>query len=803
MYDLGNYFHIDLNKLKMNNAQVVQGKCFRISILTDRLIRLEYNKEGIFNDFATSLVISREFDRPECNIRQDANFLEITTKYFKLEYSKETPFKGSSVNPIKNLKISLNGTEQFWYYGHPEVRNYFGSNNVLEKNREESKNKGMYSLEGFVSFDDSNTLRLNELGTIMSPNPNSVDIYVFMYGRDFGLAMQDYFKLTGMPSFIPRYALGNWWCREKAYSDKEIYELINKFDSIEVPISVLMLDKDWHKRDVYNQKATNTGFTFNNNLFPNPSELINELHKKDIKIGLSINPSEGIYPFENYYTQACSYLGGTAGTILKFDPLNPRFLDVYFKVFIHPLEALGIDFFWNDYDNLKNLTTLWVLNHYHYLDSGKNLTKRNMLLSRNSLIAAHRYPVLYSGKTTVGWDNFKLIPFFNLSASNIGVCWWSHDIGGFSGGIEDSELYIRSVQLGIFSPILRFHSSGGKYYKRAPWSWDKKTYEIVNDYLSLRHKLIPYLYTEAYKYSTTGTMVFQPLYYIIPRVYDDDLYRNEYFYGSELLVAPITTKKDVIMNRTIHRFYLPEGLWYDFLTGKKFIGNRKYVAFYKDEDYPVFARRGSIIPLSLKSNYNNTGNPTELEIQVFPGANNIYELYEDDGISQSYKSGQIFKTIIEYKYLPNNYTLTIKGDNNNRRGIVPELRNFKVRFRNTKQPQEIVCMVDNTMIEFNSYIQNNDLIIELINIDVFKQLTVICKGENIEIDAVRLVNEDIDAILSDLQIQTDLKEKIGNAMFSNNSIKEKRIAIRKLKREGLDQSFIKLFINLLEYIEQI
>lgn len=803
MYDLGNYFHINLDNLKVNTSQIIQGNKYRISVLTDRLIRLEYNKEGKFNDLATQLVTFRKFEKPEFVVREDNAFLELTTKYFKLEYSKEMPFRGSGVNPIKNLKVTLNGTNQFWYYGHPEVRNYFGSNNTLENNPTKEENRGLYSLEGFVSFDDSNTLRLDGNGTITSPNPDSVDVYLFMYGKDFGLAMQDYFRLTGMPSFIPRYALGNWWCREKAYSSLDIDELVNKFDSIKVPISVLLLDKDWHKRDVYNKKLTNTGFSFNQNLIPNPQELIANLHKKDIKVGLSVDPSEGIYPFENYYQNACSYLGANAGTVIKFDPLNPRFLDVYFKVFIHPLETLGIDFFWNDYSNLKDLTTLWILNHYHYLDSGKNALKRNMLLSRNSLIASHRYPVLYSGKTTVSWDNLKLIPFFNLSASNIGVCWWSHDIGGFHGGIEESELYIRSVQLGIFSPILRFHSAGGRYYKRAPWLWDKKTYEIVDDYLNLRHQLIPYLYTEAYRYSTYGTMVFQPLYYLIPKVYDDTTYRNEYFYGSELLVAPITTKKDPIMNRTIHRFYLPDGVWYDFLTGKKFIGNKKYVTFYKEENYPVFAKRGSIIPLSLKSNYNNTGNPLDLEIQVFPGDNNTYELYEDDGISQSYKNGQYFKTIIDYNYLPNNYTLIVRNAPDSKRGIINDTRNYKIRFRNTKQAQEVICRVDNDMIPYRSYVENTDFIVEVDNIDVFRQLTINCKGTDIEIDAVRLVNEDIDEILSDLQIETSLKEKISDAIFSNEPIKKKRIAIRKLKRAGLDPSFVKLFLNLLEYIGQI
>ncbi len=803
MYDLGKWFHINLDNLKCNNSSIIQGKTFRISVLSERLIRLEYNKNGVFNDLATELVVCRKFDKPVfASKTNELGILEIVTPYFRLEYTIEMPFQGTSVNPFKNLKVTGVGTENFWYYGHPEVKNYFGSNNVLDNNANSSQNKGLYSLDGFVSIDDSNTLRLDENGTIVSPNPDSVDIYLFVYGKDFGLAMSDYFKLTGMPSFIPRYALGNWWCRDKAYSSEDIEKLVKQFNQIDVPISVLLLDKDWHKRGTLNKKLTTSGYSFNTDLFPNPKELIDNLHNKGIKVGVSINPSEGIHPFEDYYKEACAYLGATAGTIIKFDPLNPRFLDVYFKVLIHPLEALGVDFFWNDYDNLKNLPVLWVLNHYHSKDMMR-LQKRPMILARNSLVAAHRYPVLTSGNTTVSWDNFKSIPFFNLSASNIGVCWWSHDIGGYSGGIEERELYIRSVQLGVFSPILRFHSAGGKYYKREPWLWNKETYEIVNEFLALRHKLIPYLYTEAYKYSTMGTMVFQPLYYIIPKVYDDIIYRNEYFFGSQLLVAPITTKKDMIMNRTIHRFYLPDGVWYNFLTGKKFIGNKKYVGFYKDEDYPVFARRGSIIPMSLKSNANNTSNPTHLEIQIFPGNDNTYELYEDDGISLRYIEKIYFKTIIDYKYAPDNYTLTIRNDLSSKRDLIPSNRDYTIRFRNTKLPEQITCTLNNLQWEYNSYIEQNDLVIEIKNATVYGTLSINCIGNNMEIDAVRLVNEDIDNILSDLQIQTDLKEKISDAIFGHEKLKEKRIALRKLKKQGLDKSFVKLFLNLLEYTDQI
>lgn len=104
-----------------------------------------------------------------------------------------------------------------------------------------------------------------------------------------------------------------------------------------------------------------------------------------------------------------------------------------------------------------------------------------MLLSRNPIIASHRYGILYSGRTKVSFDTLKTIPYINTSAANIGVSWWSHDVGGFMGGMEDGELYLRWIQLGCFSPIFRISVNEGRYYKREPWRWDVKTFQIVKN----------------------------------------------------------------------------------------------------------------------------------------------------------------------------------------------------------------------------------------------------------------------------------------------------------------------------------
>lgn len=802
MYDLGNNFHINMNNLISKPESISKGQKYRITVLTERLLRLEYNPSGVFNDFATELVSFRNFDVPKFTKKEDSNYLEIETAYFKLTYVKEEPFKGSSLNPIKNLKVVLNGTNVIWHYGHPEAKNYYGSNVSAEGSKKENdENKGLFSLDGMVSFDDSKSLIMDELGTPRINDTGEIDIYLFMYNKDFGLCVNDYFRLTGLPSLIPRYALGNWWCRDLPYTNDEVLELVGEFEKRDIPLSVFLFDKDWHIRTIGPYKDLDTGYTFNKNLIQDPKELTNVLHSKGIRVGLSINPDGGFLPHEENYQNIKNFLEYKEEGAIPFDPLNPKILDAFLKQCLEPLEDLGADFFWHDSKNTRDLHKLWLINHYMFNDLSRNPAKRGMILSRNSLKAAHRYPVLYSGESKVSWENFMSTPFFNLSASNIGACFWSHDIGGYIDGIEDPELYIRSVELGVFSPIMRFHAASGKYYKREPWRWDSRTASIVENYLRLRHRLTSYLYTEAYKYYKTGAMIFQPLYYYLPKVYDDMLYRNEYFFGSELLVAPIVNKKDPVMNRTIHRFYLPDGMWYEFTTGKKYIGNKKYISFYKEEDYPIFAKRGSIIPLSNKSNVNNTSNPTDIEIHVFPGQNNTYRMYEDDGISSLYKEGFFLITEIDYNYLPNNYTLIIRSVEG-KSGIVPDRRNYKIRFRNTKKADDVIVYFDTSPIQVTrTYEENNDFIVEIENVGTVGQLTINCKGKDIEIDAVRVINEDIDSILSDLQIETTLKEKIADILFSDEPIKDKRIKIRKLKK-SLDKSFIKLFLKLLEYVEE-
>ena len=200
--------------------------------------------------------------------------------------------------------------------------------------------------------------------------------------------------------------------------------------------------------------------------------------------------------------------------------------------------------------------------------------------------------------------------------------------------------------------------------------------------------------------------------------------------------------------------------------------------------------------------YNNTGLPTDLEIQIFPGVSNTYTLYEDDGVTALYKQGYFLKTSIDYNYLRNNYTVIIRSVEG-KSGIVPEKRNYKFVFRNTKQANDVTGYFNNEKVEVKSYTEAEDFIVEIKDCPTVGQLTINCKGKDIEIDAMRIINDDVNSILMDLQINTYLKEDIAKIMFGSLPLNKKRIEIRKLKKSGLSKEYINLFLRLLEYISEV
>ena len=482
----------------------------------------------------------------------------------------------------------------------------------------------------------------------------------------------------------------------------------------------------------------------------------------------------------------------------SFLQLSLTNLNLYSTHGICNFVSMGFDNFIIDYNNIKDKNSIFLLSHYCYVLNSLISNKRSVIFTRNHNIAVHRNTVVFTGYTKVDWNTLTVLPRYNATASNNGISYVASTIGGYYGGIENYELYIRYIQLGVFSSILLLGSDKGEYYKREPWRWNQAVSSVIKKYLKLRNSLIPYIYTESYIYHKSGSPIIQPLYYKYPKIYDEPNYKNQYFFGSEMLVCPITKKKNTIMNRVVQRMFIPEGVWYEFESGKKYLGNKYYMSFYRDEDYPVFCREGSVIPMSLD---NGTELPINMEIIVFPGSDGSYKLYEDDGITNDFENNTYAITDIMFMYKKLSYELLIKNTSNIR--ILPQVRNYRVRFKNTKA-SNVVITSGGEQVQGISYLDKNDLVIDVSNISTSRELKIECISDSeIENSTIHLINDDIRGVLGDLEIETTLKERIGSVLFSNLSVKEKRIAIRKLKKYKLEPKFIKMFLNLLEYIDTV
>lgn len=795
---LSEEFKTDITLGKAREDCTFKGNKYRITVLSDVLLRFEYSETGKFNDYPTIFAINRNFaKKPVFTVKQDEKYINITNDYFILEYSKEKPYIASKLVPDSNLRITLKGTDKLWYFGNPEVKNLKGTTYSFDNKTNISLSKGLYNLDGFASIDDTMSPVFISDGTIKKNPSDALDVYVFIYKNDFQKALDSYFELTGKPSFIPRYALGVCWNKNEDYTEEELKDIISNFNKINIPLSSILLGSKWN---LNKEGKTLSNYKFDNEKYKNLVQTINDIHQKNVFLGLTINPQSGITPYDSGYQSLKTKLNIIKDGVIPINVYNTVILETFLN---ETLTNLNIDFIKIDEITEDKIKT-FMLMHYIYKSLSKTAERRGLILSRNPGIASHRYPALYSGNTKVSWKTLKYLPYFNITSSNLGLSYYSHDIGGYEGGVEDSELYTRYVQFGTYSPVFRFSSKEGRYYKREPWKWDIFTESIVKDYIRIRHRLIPYIYSEMYKYSKDGINLIKPLYLDYEKILDEPLYKNEYHFGKELFVCPITEPKDKVMNRVVHRMYLPEGTWYDFKTGKKFPGGKRYVTFYKDEDYPVYAKSGAIVPMAIldENNLNSVKPPEKMEIQVFPGVSNNYDLYEDDGVTNLYKEGYYIVTNIDYNYRKNNYTLILRPTQG-KTGIIPDKRDYKIKFRNTKRPEYVKVNVGRFEVEFTTRSDENDFIIEVPNVPTNQQLTINCGGEAIEIDAVRLINEDIDEIISGLLIETTLKEKIASIIFSDMTIRKKRIAIRKLKHSGLNKLFIKMFIKLLEYISEI
>ncbi len=430
-----------------------------------------------------------------------------------------------------------------------------------------------------------------------------------------------------------------------------------------------------------------------------------------MRTALNLHPADGIWPHEEQYEAMARWMDQdpSSGQPVRFDAADPHFVEGYFKILHHPMEAQGVDFWWLDWQQGQRMVyskqpvaevmdPLWWLNHLHFYDLGRDGARRPFIFSRWGGLGSHRYPIGFSGDTCVTWASLAFQPYFTATASNVAFGWWSHDIGGHMGGIEEPELYARWVQLGVFSPILRLHSTSNPFLDRRPWGHGDDVFRVTRNAMRLRHALIPYLYTMAWRMAQESIPLVTPLYYWEPERREAYHCRTQFWFGSELLVAPFVTPRHEDTNLSRQSVWLPHGDWFDFTTGEHFTGGRTVTLYGTLDDIPVLARAGGIVPLGPQVGWGGIDNPAELTVVVFPGADGAFALYEDDGASTAYLDGDYAITRLAQTWGDSQLTFKINKVEGNAAAsrhqrvagrLIPAGRAYRLMFRGVRKPDQV------------------------------------------------------------------------------------------------------------------
>jgi len=704
-----------------NEEAVVKGENYRFTLLTERLIRIELNDKGEFEDRATQFAVRRKLPVPHFTVEETEKSIEIKTSHIKFTYFKgyKAGYDAFCCEHYKDRP----GTLSAWRNrGTSAQYNLKGTIRTLDfKDGAVELANGLMCKDGFSVIDDSLSPIINADGSIEHRNSGSFDIYLFAFYQDFYGALEAYYKVSGDVPMLPRYAFGNMWCKNADYTQKEYIELMDRFAAEKIPFSVALIDMNWHTYLNNNLFDGWTGYTWNREKYPDYKKFLKDLADRNLKVSLNLHPKDGVRPHEEMYTQMAEAMGVEDGKKVDFDLTNPQFTENYFKILHNPYENDGVSFYWIDWQQgtrfgLKDIDPLFLLNHYHTLDmTDKN--SRPMIMSRYAGWGGHRYPIGFSGDVRMSWESLDFQPYFNICATNAGFTWWSNDIGGFNEGIRDDELFTRWVQLGTFSPINRLHSDGNPALSKEPWNYGMEARESIVKFLRLRYALVPYLYTFNHLTHTKGIPLISPMYYKEPNERGaafSPKFKNQYYFGSEMIVAPITshTDKFTLMGKT--DVYLPEGDWFDYFTGAIYKGGRQTVCFRGLQEMPVFVRAGGIIPLNDDECSNGADNPENLKVRVFGGADNSFCMYEDDGISTDYKNGKFAVTEFELTdgKMPQ-FTIRTTGVTD---GIIPKDRNYCIEFNGYSKSQNFAVTENGKARSFEIRYEGNRQSIILDNV---------------------------------------------------------------------------------------
>ena len=593
---------------------------------------------------------------------------------------------------------------------------------------------GLLSRDGWYLLDDTRSVLLTNtppgFATRATGRGAYQDGYFFGYGHDYLRGLRDLRALSGAAPLLPRKTFGNWFSRYWPYGDGDWREIVGRFRSERVPLDLISIDTDF-KAPVSRLSAAAgayqgidptlpyswNGWDWNRDLYPDPAGFIDWLHRQGVAVALNVHPSIG--DRDPNWDEAQRRAGGLtpsgvaaggSGTCnffmadpvqrcAVFDWTNPRHLDAYFGLH-ERFERQGVDFWWLDWccdESSAKAPGLaedtWINQLYARRSEARG--KRWPAFSRigssyfdyfgdsePGAFAEHRNTIHFTGDSRPTWEMLSFQSRLTTAEGAIGLPYVSHDIGSFKGRHLSDDMYVRWIQFGALQPINRLHSDHGD---RLPWEYPGKAQRVATEFLRLRGRLVPFLYTLARRSHDSGLPMARAMYLHWPALDDAYRYDRQYMLGPGMLVAPVAAAGDPA-RKTV---WFPPGTWIDYFTGERYRGPRVERVSVPLERMPVFVRAGAVVPTQEYRPHETERVADPLVVNTWAGGDGGFRLYEDRGDG------------LEYRRRSYAFT-TLLNDDRGRRGSVirigrargryrgrPVRRRYEVRVAGARRPRRV------------------------------------------------------------------------------------------------------------------
>ena len=699
----------------------------QVEVCTDSIIRVRYSATASIQTLPEYVVIKNEWPATQWTTESNDESIVLKTSKLTVTIARKdggiTYFDRDGRQLLNEASRKLtptkvNGEDTYYaesfinIYGSPEglyglgqhqagVWNYRGESVDISQDNSNISVPMLISSRGYGLFwnNASRSRFNNRFANYLYISSEVADVidYYFLYGPDLDTVVAGYRELTGQAPLFGKWAYGFWQCKNRYKSQVEILGIAHKYRELHVPVDNIVQDWFW-----WNHKGEHV---FNKN-YPDPKGMVDELHNEHFHLMISVwpffEPGSAVYDDmdkRGWFIDKFKFAKPPYHTngMAVYDATNAEARKYYWTLMEKGLFTLGIDAWWLDTtepetegqeENIQLHHTLAIGSGDRYVNLFPLMTtgavydgqrsassqKRVFILSRSAFAGSQRNAVVaWSGDINSDFLTLRRQIPAGLNYSLSGLPYWTTDIGGFVSGDPDDpayrELFVRWFEYGTFCPIFRVHGTR-KTNQNELWSYGPEAQSILVNFDRLRYRLLPYIYSLAWKTTVSAYTLMRPLVMDFREDVRAENIGDQFMFGPAFLVNPITEPQAKARD-----MYLPASRWFDFWTGSLLDGGRALNSAAPLERIPLYVRAGSIVPMGPDEEWSDQKPADPMELRIYPGADADFTLYEDENDTYNYEKGVC--STISFHWNDAKQSLTIGERKGNFPGMLME-RVFRI-----------------------------------------------------------------------------------------------------------------------------